>query len=66
MIAEKVFVPQDVAKWIDVGINFRKAFIEDDDNEWRDENRPHVNITLKKTIAEFEKKYGKVKAGYPN
>ena len=40
-----------LAKWIDVGINFRKVFLEDDDNDWGGENRPHINVTLKKTIA---------------
>lgn len=36
-----------LADWIDLGANYRKAFEKDSKGEWRQENRPHLNITLK-------------------
>jgi len=35
-----------MAKWLEVGINYRQIF-EEDDGEWEYENRPHANVTLK-------------------
>lgn len=37
--------------WIDLGLNFRKVYVEDDSNTWRQENRPHLNVTLKKKLG---------------
>lgn len=37
--------------YIDIGLNFRKVYVEDDSNTWRHENRPHINLTLKKKLG---------------
>jgi len=41
------FIYTGLAEWIDVGFNYRQVFEKDDGGEWRQENRPHLNITLK-------------------
>lgn len=40
------FVYKGLADWIDVGANFRKVY-GDTGSTWRQENRPHINVTLK-------------------
>lgn len=35
-----------MAKWLDVGINYRQIFQESND-DWKYENMPHANVTLK-------------------
>ncbi len=41
------FVYRSIADWIDLGFNYRKVFEKDSNGKWRQENRPHLNITLK-------------------
>lgn len=40
------------ADWLDVGLNFRKVY-EDTGSTWRQENRPHVNVTLKGKLGDI-------------
>ncbi len=36
------------ADWIDLGLNYRQVFARaDSEGEWKQENRPHLNVTLK-------------------
>jgi len=44
------FVYKSFADWIDVGVNFRKIYTKDSGGEWRQEDRPHLNVTLKTKI----------------
>ena len=44
------FVYNSFADWIDVGVNFRKVYTKDGEGEWRQENRPHLNATLKTKV----------------
>ena len=49
------FVYKGLADWIDVGINYRQIFErKDSESEWRQENRPHINITLKGKLFELD------------
>ncbi len=41
------FVYSGLAKWLDVGANFRYISEKNDENGWVQENRPHLNATLK-------------------
>jgi len=41
------FVYKGFADWIDLGFNYRQVFEKDNAGEWRPENRPHLNVTLK-------------------
>ncbi len=41
------FVYAGLADWLDLGFNFRYVFEKDSKDIWREENRPHFNITLK-------------------
>ncbi|UCF43725.1 MAG: DUF2490 domain-containing protein [Planctomycetota bacterium] len=40
------------ADWLDVGAGFRKAY-EDRDGTWRQENRPHISVTLKGKLGDI-------------
>lgn len=44
------FVYKSLADWIDLGFNFREVFEKDSEGEWRSENRPHFNATLKAKV----------------
>jgi len=48
------FVYKSFADWIDLGFNFREAFEKDSAGEWRQENRPHLNITLKGKLFDLD------------
>lgn len=41
------FTYSGLADWIDVGANFRIVYEKDGSDEWKRENRPHLNVTLK-------------------
>jgi len=42
------FVYKSFADWIDLGFNYRQVFERtDSEGEWTQENRPHLNVTLK-------------------
>ena len=48
------FVYKSLADWIDLGFNYRQAFEKDNKGEWREENRPHLNITLKGKLFDLD------------
>lgn len=42
------FVYKGFADWVDLGFNYRQVFERtDSEGEWTQENRPHLNVTLK-------------------
>jgi len=41
------FVYKSLADWIELGFNYRQVFQKDGKDKWRQENRPHLNVTLK-------------------
>jgi len=41
------FVYKGLADWINVGANYRQVFKKDSKGQWMQENRPHLNVTLK-------------------
>lgn len=42
------FVYKGLGDWIDLGFNYRQVFERADSaSEWKQENRPHLNVTLK-------------------
>lgn len=41
------FVYKSLASWIELGVNFRKVYSKDSEGQWRQEDRPHLNATLK-------------------
>lgn len=41
------FVYSGIGKWIDLGANFRYVSEKDNENNWMQENRPHLNVTFK-------------------
>lgn len=41
-----------IADWLDIGINYRQIFEEKSD-DWKDENRPHLNATVKFKLSDF-------------
>jgi len=48
------FVYKSLADWIDLGFNYRGVFEKDSKGEWRQENRPHLNITLKGKLFDLD------------
>ena len=38
---------------MDLGFNYRQVFFKDSAGDWRRENRPHVNVTLKTEVNDF-------------
>ena len=42
-----------LAKWFDVGLNFRLIF-EENSSHWEQENRPYVNFIFKFPLADFK------------
>jgi hypothetical protein len=47
------FVYGGLAEWIDFGLNYRLVFEKDGADEWRRENRPHFNVTLKGKLSDL-------------
>ena len=47
-------VYKGLGDWIDVGFNFRKGFKEDSTDDWTQENRTHLNVTLKDKIGDID------------
>lgn len=41
------FVYGGFADWFDLGFNYRQVFEKDSSGQWRSENRPHINVTIK-------------------
>jgi hypothetical protein len=48
------FVYKGFADWIDLGLNYRLVREKDSKGEWRQENRPHLNVTLKGKIFSLD------------
>ena len=49
------FVYKSFSDWIDLGFNYRQVFARDDsESEWTQENRPHLNITLKGKLFDLD------------
>lgn len=48
------FVYRSFADWIDLGFNYRQVFEKDSKGEWRQENRPHLNVTLKGKLFDLD------------
>jgi len=40
-----------LADWLEIGANFRKVYQRDSAGDWREEDRPHFNFTIKDTFA---------------
>ena len=48
------FVFSGLADWLDLGLNYRQVFEKDGKSEWRQENRPHFNITFKGKLFDLD------------
>jgi len=48
------FVYKSFADWIDLGFNFKQEFAKDNNGRWRQENRPHFNITFKGRLLDLD------------
>jgi len=48
------FVYKNLADWIDLGFNYRQVFEKDSKGRWRQENRPHLNVTLKGKLFDLD------------
>jgi hypothetical protein len=47
-------VYKNVTDWMDLGINYRQVNEKDSRDVWRQENRPHLNVTLKGKIHDID------------
>jgi len=47
-------VYKSLADWIDFGFNYRQIFEKDSKGQWRPENRPHLNVTLKGRLFDLD------------
>ena len=47
-------VYKSFAGWIDFGFNYKQIFEKDSKGEWRPENRPHLNVTLKGRLFDLD------------
>ncbi len=52
--SEVGFVYKSFADWIDLGFNYRQVFEKDSEGEWKQENRPHLNVTLKGKLFDLD------------
>jgi hypothetical protein len=48
--SDLIFTYSGLAKWLDVGGGFRLVYEKDDENVWRRENRPLLDVTLKGSL----------------
>ena len=48
------FTYTSLAKWIELGLNYRQIFEKDSRGEWMQENQPHFNITLKTQLFDLD------------
>jgi hypothetical protein len=46
-------VYKGLAEWLDLGFNFKKEYEQDSSGEFRNENRPNLNITVKGKLFEL-------------
>jgi hypothetical protein len=48
------FVYKSLADWVEMGFNYRQIFERtDSEGDWKRENRPHLNVTLKGRLFGF-------------
>lgn len=47
-------VYRSAADWMNLGFNYRQVFEKDSAAEWKQENRPHVNVTLKARLFDMD------------
>jgi hypothetical protein len=47
---ETQIVYRGLADWIDVGLGYRQVFEENSSGEWKQENQPNLNITLRSKL----------------
>jgi hypothetical protein len=45
-----MFTYSGLAKWLDIAAGFRQEYQKDSENNWRRENRPQMDITLKGSL----------------
>lgn len=48
------FVYSGVGDWLDLGFNYRQVLEKDNAGEWRQENRPHLHITMKGKLFDLD------------
>ena len=48
--SEVGFVYKSFADWVDLGLNYRQVFEKDSKGEWKQENQPNLNVTLKSKL----------------
>lgn len=48
------FIYQGFADWVDLGLNYRQVFTKDSSGHWCQENRPHVNVTVKSRLGDID------------
>lgn len=47
-------VYKGLADWVDIGFNFKKEYEQDSTGKFRHENRPHLNVTLKHRLFDYD------------
>lgn len=50
--SDLALVYKGLAEWIDLGFNYRQVFKRK--SQWKQENRPHLNVTLKRKLLDFK------------
>lgn len=48
------FTYKSFADWIDIGLNYKQAYLEQSNGHWGRENRPHLNITFKGRLGSLD------------
>jgi len=48
------FIYKGLSDSVDLGINFRKVYLRDRRREWKQEDRPHLNLRLKTKLFGFD------------
>jgi hypothetical protein len=48
------FTYMGLVDWMDIGFNYKQAFLELRDGHWIRENRPHLNITFKGRLGSLD------------
>ena len=43
-----------IGEWVELGFNFRKIYERASRDDWSSENRPHLNLTFKGKLANFD------------
>ena len=48
------FTYKSFADWIDIGLNYKQVYKKQTDGDWSREKRPHLNITFKGRLGNFD------------